>query len=455
MLPIPPKLLASLQPIKGFNESAFIETHLANIPVTSLRLNGDKIPSQYSFDINPNNVVPWCPTAFYLDKRPSFIHDPLLHAGAYYVQEASSMFLQFILQSLFANETNKVVLDACAAPGGKSTLLSSFFKDGLVVANEPIAQRANILVENITKWGNNNVVITSNLPKDFEQIVGTFDMVLIDAPCSGSGLFRKDNNAIAEWSLDNVSLCVQRQKTILSQLANCINNEGYLIYSTCSFSIDENENIIDYILENFDFETVAMNPNALWGIVETESPIKKGIGYRFYPDKVKGEGFFIAVLKKTTQASSYKIKSKKIDFVSKNEQIIIDNFIEHQPNVLYFKHTNILKMFPLAFLNVLKILAAYLYIKSAGTQIGVASGNSIIPSHDIALSGFNLLDKKIVIVDKTNALHFLSKKEFSLNCNTLGWHVIVFNNLQLGWVKIMPNRFNNYYPSEWKILKPF
>ena len=201
--------------------------------------------------------MPWCEYGFYLNERPVFTFDPLLHAGAYYVQEASSMFLYEVLKQT-CDDTNKKVLDLCAAPGGKSSLMSSYFKNSLLVSNEAIKQRANILYENLTKWGSANVIITNNDAADFKRLENYFDVIVVDAPCSGSGLFRKDAEAINEWSIKNVELCNQRQQRILADVYPALKQDGILIYSTCSYSKEEDEDISDWLKNNFNVDSLQL-----------------------------------------------------------------------------------------------------------------------------------------------------------------------------------------------------
>ncbi len=297
-------LLTSLQGVKGFSEEAFVAAHSASERITSVRFNAEKLAfadndlTTASFH-TPMQAVPWCPSAFYLEVRPSFTFDPLFHAGLYYVQEASSMFLWEVLRQTVGEHTkDKKVLDLCAAPGGKSTLLASYFKDGFVVSNEVIKSRANILSENITKWGTGNVVVTNNDPAHFQRLDNFFDVMVIDAPCSGSGLFRKDETAMDEWSAEAVALCSHRQQRIIADAYLCLRQNGVLIYSTCSYSAEENENVLDWMVEHFDLEPVTLQVNEEWNIVASSSSKYQAPGYRFYPDKVKGEGLFIAAFVK-------------------------------------------------------------------------------------------------------------------------------------------------------------
>ena len=297
---LPPELLQSLQNIKGFNEEAFKAVHQSGAQITSVRLNPKKIGNRQLAICNTQSErVPWNENGYYLKERPSFTLDPLFHAGAYYVQEASSMFLEEVLkQSVDVTQPLKV-LDLCAAPGGKSTLIQSIISaESLLVSNEVIKTRVNILSENITKWGAANVIVTNNDPSDFKRLPDYFDVIVADAPCSCSGLFRKDPNAINEWSENNVALCAQRQQRILADILPSLKEDGVLIYSTCSYSQPEDEEIAEWLIADCHLSSINLHLNKEWNIIETQSAEKNAFGYRFYPDKVKGEGFFIAAFKK-------------------------------------------------------------------------------------------------------------------------------------------------------------
>jgi 16S rRNA C967 or C1407 C5-methylase (RsmB/RsmF family) len=297
---LPNSFLQSLENIEGFDLNAFAAVHEENKALTSIRFNPNKKINVQDSVLQIDAKIPWSTFGYYLKERPSFTKDPLFHAGAYYVQEASSMFLEQALQQTVDLNNSIKVLDLCAAPGGKSTLIQSLIsKDSLLVSNEVIKTRVNVLAENITKWGAANVVVTNNDPRDFQRLDSYFDVIVVDAPCSGSGLFRKDPDAIREWSLDNVELCSQRQQRILADVKEALKQDGILIYSTCSYSRAENENIAEWLITENGFEAIQLQVKPEWNIVETITYETNAFGYRFYPDKVKGEGFFIAAFKKT------------------------------------------------------------------------------------------------------------------------------------------------------------
>ena len=227
--------------------------------ITSVRLQIQKIADiSEAFPQLETSPVPWAASGYYLSTRPSFTFDPYFHAGAYYVQEASSMFLEEAIRQTTDGQPLKA-LDLCAAPGGKSTLMQGVLHpDSVLVANEVIKTRAALLADNITRWGAANVVVTNNDPRDFARLPGYFDLMVVDVPCSGSGLFRRDPAAIAEWSQDNVILCSQRQQRILADALPALKPGGTLIYSTCSYAVEEDEQIMDWLTENFELENILL-----------------------------------------------------------------------------------------------------------------------------------------------------------------------------------------------------
>lgn len=453
---LPQQLISSLQGVKGFNEVEFIKAHNITEPVISIRINPAKTTAENTEIKNLcNNIdpVPWCQHGLYLKQRPYFTAEPYLHAGAFYVQEASSMFLWHILQQIFQNNTNKITLDLCAAPGGKSTLLSSFFTNGLVVSNEVIKPRNNILCENITKWGNGNVVVTCNDPKDFNKIPGFFDCIVVDAPCSGSGLFRKDKNAINEWSEENVELCSQRQMRIIADSIGSLKQDGFLIYSTCSFSQQENEDILDWVAKKYDMESVNIKVDDSFGIVATQSHKVRAVGYRFYPNLVLGEGFFIAVLQKKTITNKIKLK-QQFQFIkpTKTEVSIVQNMI-HFNNELLFKQNNSLVIANETFVEEYKTLIQNLYIKKMGVEVGEVKGKDFIPAHSLATSTIEIKGIEKIEINKQQAIQYLAKKEVNINVTGIGWALVVYKNVGVGFIKMLKTRYNNYYPTDWRIIK--
>jgi len=451
---LPIELLHSLQGIKGFDEAAFIAAHAQEHQITSIRLNPSK-PSNLAYsNLLFGEKIPWSTNGYYLQERPSFTVDPQFHAGAYYVQEASSMFLETVLKKTVDLNASIKVLDLCAAPGGKSTLIQSLIsKNSFLVSNEVIKTRVNILAENITKWGAVNVVVTNNDPKDFQRLSNYFDVIVVDAPCSGSGLFRKDNEAISEWSMDNVALCSQRQQRILADVISALKPGGVLIYSTCSYSEVENEDIADWLTKENAFESCRIDVQQNWGIVETEK--NDVFGYRFYPDKIKGEGFFIAAFKKNEDAHEQKLKQKPISqksTVLKSQFEYLSKWTNPNVEIDFFNWKNEVIALPNILLQEMATLQSALYIKKIGVNIGSVIRNELIPSHELAVSTILSPDVESIHLNLEDALQFLRHQHFDINNQTSGWKFIVYNELPLGLIKVMPNRFNNYYPREWRIL---
>ncbi len=448
-LPIP--FLNSLVGLKGFNQSSFEKVHDSGEQVTSIRLNPFKLASPHK--ALQEAAIPWCKNAFYLMERPSFTLDPLFHAGAYYVQEASSMFLWHAIAQLVGQNTKgKKVLDLCAAPGGKSTLLASYFHDGLIVANELIKSRAAILVENVIKWGQPNIIVTNNDPKHFNQLEEFFDVIVVDAPCSGSGLFRKDPSAINEWSLDNVEHCSQRQEKILTTILPCLKEDGILIYSTCSYSIAEDEKIAEWLTEEMGMTSIKIEKNEDWNIVESQTLENTAFGYRFYPDLLKGEGFFIAAFQKKYTSNASKWKEVQLTKPNRTEIDQMNSFFSLPFSYTYFKQSDALRIIENEWLTSLQQIAACLYIKKAGIEIGAIKGKDIIPSHELAVSTLDKSGLPFFVLTIEESLQFIRRKELILSTEK-GWCLVKNQDLYLGWVKVLPNRINNYYPAEWRILK--
>ena len=277
--------------------SRFMAAFDEDAPV-SIRLN----PLKASLADGEN--VPWCPEGIYLEGRPQFTFDPLLHAGCYYVQEAASMFITHILRSLITFHCSLLtshfsLLDLCAAPGGKSTALRSVLpEDCVLVSNEPIPTRAQILLENITKWGWSDCIVTNNYPRDFRKAKAKFDIILCDVPCSGEGMFRKDPATISEWSLQNVEKCWRLQREIVADAWECLNPGGILIYSTCTYNIKENEENVRWIMETYDAEPIAIPTEPSWHITGSLLPGFEAPVYRFIPGITRSEGLFMCVLRK-------------------------------------------------------------------------------------------------------------------------------------------------------------
>lgn len=463
---VPEALLQSLEGVRGFSRESFEAVHASGEQVTSVRVNPDK--SNVSDVVKPADTVvtsfnqsvgatpiPWCANGFYLQQRPSFTFDPLFHAGTYYVQEASSMFLEQVIKQALPQHNSEAyrVLDLCAAPGGKSTHLSSLFINGLVVSNEVIKTRAGILVENIIKWGSENVVVTNNDAADFKRLPGYFDLIVVDAPCSGSGMFRKDVEAIGEWSPQNVDHCSKRQQRILEDIWPSLKENGILIYSTCSYSKEENEDILDRMYDSLQVVSKRIDIKPEWGIVETSSDMAGSWGYRFYPDKLKGEGLFIACLQKSNSAAAPPEKGKKLLNIPRGDEKTLHHWIRNAAKNDYLLLEDEILAFDRNWSQDISVLMQMLYVKKAGIRIGKMIRGELIPDHELALSRLISSSVTCVEVDHDTAIRYLRKMEIQMDLAVKGWMMIAYKGFRLGWVKALPNRINNYYPQRFRILK--
>jgi 16S rRNA C967 or C1407 C5-methylase (RsmB/RsmF family)/NOL1/NOP2/fmu family ribosome biogenesis protein len=455
--------LTSLKDCEGFSQQDFVAVH-AQKPVVSIRVNDVKLnyastsaeealllaPTGVFSNENLYGSIPWCTKAFYLHNRPVFTLDPNIHAGVYYVQEASSMFIHHAINKIYEGKIGLKALDLCASPGGKTTLLASLPQFRLVLANEIIQSRVPALYENAVKWGAPHVFISNNDPRDFEKLGGLFDLVLVDAPCSGSGLFRKDEDAASSWTPDLVHFCALRQQRIIGDAVKVLSENGILVYSTCSFSSEENESNLDYFIAAHELESVSIEIDAAWGIVTTQSKEKQAYGYRFYPDKLKGEGFFCAFLRKKTAALA--VPEPK---VSKGRSVgpisSVNKWVSADLELGFFSHEKDVFAFELKNLTELTLFQEILNLRKSGVRVGSMMRDEIIPDHELAMSTIYAKDLPNVLVNLEQAISYLRKEDMRLDLPQKGWVMITFNNIPLGWIKSLPGRVNNYYPMNWRI----
>ncbi len=453
MLPLPEQLITSLRTAPGFNEETFRQVHQSGVQVVSIRINPAK-PVDAATHFIAAKKIPWASHGYYLQKRPSFTADPLFAAGCYYVQEAGSMFLEEVMRQTCALHQPLCVLDLCAAPGGKSTLIQSIISaDSLLVSNELIKTRANILAENMTKWGAANVIVTSNEAKDFKKLPQFFDVIVADAPCSGSGLFRKDNEAIGEWSLSSVAACSLRQQRILADVLPALKPGGILIYSTCSYSEGENEFVADDIMRQYNMEPLRINLPAGEGIIETISPEKKAYGYRFYPDKIQAEGFFIAAFKLAGSGKDLHAQKRYRDLdIPLKETAPVLPFIQQPHHFSFIKQEETILAFPKVLMPFLQQVKNNLYIKKAGVAAGCIIKGQLVPDHELAVSSILSEELKRLELTEDVAMDYLRRNEIKAGTGYTGWAVVCFKKYALGLVKVLPSRVNNYYPKSLRIL---
>lgn len=443
---LPLELRSRLQAQLGKDFSAF-ESALGEDPPVSVRLNPEKRSKIFS----NNRPIPWCEEGRYLDQRPNFTLDPLFHAGTYYVQEASSMAIGHIMKQVVDLDQDLRVLDLSAAPGGKATLLHSLIsRSSLLVANEVISKRNSILQQNLARWGTDNTIVTQNDPRAFGTLPDFFDVILVDAPCSGEGLIRKNPAAAKEWSDANVRLCASRQQRILADVYPSLAPGGILIYSTCTFSELENEVNSQWFLKTSGFENVEINFPSDWNI-QTKSGGHPG--HRFYPQHIRGEGFFVAAFQKPGTQHSLKNGTTQEQNLERKTQED-EHWLEGAEDYGYLQKDKLRYALPRPMIGSYKVLKRHLRVRSAGLFLGKTYPNGLQPSPELAF--FPRLSKKVqqLELDRSTALDFLSHTPFGLpTALPTGRHLITHEGFGLGWINKLGNgQFRNNYPSAWRIL---
>ncbi len=420
------------------HEAGFFLEALTKEAVLSFRINQKKINYQFDYE-----RVIWSDNAYYLSERPIFASDPLWHAGAYYVQEASSMFIEFVCKKLEKNSIHSV-LDLCAAPGGKSNILSDCFPDAFILANEVIKSRVGVLTENIKKWGNANTAICSADASELGKISDFFDLVLVDAPCSGEGLFRKKPEVEKIWSKENVLHCSMRQSRILDDIIPAIKTGGFLVYSTCTFNEEENQEQVKRLL-SLGFELTCFDIPDDWAITDT------GFGYGFYPHKTRGEGFFCAILQKTSGSNKTQrtINPKTSSTEGMDKYLTGEYFYVDGKDTIYAIPQQLQQSFCQ--------LKQEVKLNHYGIALGEVIRNKYKPSPYLAFSNFLIKDNfETLNLSQQESLEFLERKTINLESRFKSeWILVLFHNVSLGWLKLIENRTNNYYPKEWMLRKHF
>lgn len=468
-LPLP--FQHTIRQLLGEAEAACFFAALSDEPSVSIRLNPFK-PLPQTTGLTESAPIPWCATGRYLAQRPSFTFDPSFHAGCYYVQEASSMFLEQALRRYVTGDP-LVMLDLCAAPGGKSTHARSLLPPGsLLVANEVIRQRSQILAENLTKWGDPDVVVTNNDPADFFPLSAFFDVVLADVPCSGEGMFRKDPDAVGQWSPENVELCSQRQRRIVSDIWPCLKPGGLFIYSTCTYNTQENEENIRWMRDELGAEVLPLEIPDEWHVsgnllAGTDFPV-----YRFLPHRTRGEGFFLALLRKPrctddddSLPPSYSTSRKPRKGTSKGDRSATVNkeqlaalrgwLCEADDYELLMSEgaAPSVTAFPRLHSERLAALRSALRILQAGLPLAERKGKEWQPVHPLAMS--RLLNRSAfptAAITREQAIAYLRKEAIVLPEGTpRGVLLLTCQEIPLGFVKNVGNRANNLYPQEWRI----
>ena len=396
---LPSDFMALMRSHLGADQAEALFRGLQEPPTVAVRFNSQKLAAlaAQGLSLSPElcDPVTWCPDAYYLADRPGFTFDPLFHAGAYYVQDASSMYLAEVLRRYLPGDAPLTALDLCAAPGGKSTLLAGSLPAGsLLISNEPIRKRAQVLAENMEKWcgpfaedGTSRYpirsVVTQNYPGEFGRFRDTFDFLLTDVPCSGEGMFRKEEQAVREWSLQNVRQCAERQRDILRSILPTLKLGGLLVYSTCTFNRFEDEEQVAWLMDAFRLQLLEER--------------------HFFPGRDRGEGLYMAALRKPLPADAAEVV----------EHTVLPG--SPQPSSRPGKSMTFLKA-----LNVLPI-------------------QNPIPT-----------DAPVVALSYAQAIAYLRHEALHLAAPR-GLVAVAYRGLLLGTAKSVGTRLNNLYPSEWRI----
>lgn len=447
---LPKEFINILGEILEADERDRLLNALQTEPQVSIRFNplipdAESLALQ-SLECSADGRVPWAGNAVYLDHRPQFTLDPLIHMGCYYVQEASSMFLEQAVRKCVSGPVK--ALDLCAAPGGKSTLLASLLPEGsLLVSNEIQRGRAQILAENMTKWGRTGVMVTCNTPKQIGQSNLMFDLITVDAPCSGEGMFRKDEGAVTDWSLQNVEMCALRQRQIIEDVWPALKPGGYLIYSTCTFNRHEDEDNVQWIIEQFGAEAIKIDTNPEWNIKASLTQDNLPV-YHFMQHLTRGEGFFLCLLRKPDGAfREMPQKPFKADPTVPAEcRKWLNDGYEY-----YVKGDSIYAL-PAPLASDMNQVSKELYALIPGIEVALRKGHDWVPAHALAMSdalnteAFNKVD-----ITRKQALEYLHCDALRLEDAPRGIVLLTYNGIPLGFAKNLGNRANNMYPQEWRI----
>lgn len=458
---LPGDFISAMRQLLGDEEYILFENALEEEPPVSVRLN----PRLTAVGME-GEQVPWCEAGRYLPQRPSFTLDPLFHAGAYYVQEASSMFLEQVMRR-YVCDGPVAMLDLCAAPGGKSTHARSLLPEGsLLVCNEVMKNRAQVLAENMTKWGHPDVVVTHSDPADLGRFTHLFDVVLTDVPCSGEGMFRKDAGAVDDWSIGNVELCRQRGRRILADVWPALKPGGLLIYSTCTYNTAEDEECVQWICSELGADVLPVDVPSQWGISGNRLSGADFPVCRFLPHLTRGEGLFMAVVRKRKCLEELRPKvafgkgrsksagKEKGAVVSREQQERLREWLSDagMSYVLLPQDTRILA-FPERWVPLLHQLKGSLHLLQAGVALAEVKGRDLVPCHALAMS--SLLRRGAFPeagLDESQALAYLRREALSLSEDTpAGFVLLTYRNVPLGFVKNLGHRSNNLYPQEWRI----
>jgi 16S rRNA C967 or C1407 C5-methylase (RsmB/RsmF family) len=427
-----------LQSLQGTSHSCVRMNSLKNTT-----LNADKIL----------NKIPFCADAFLLKERAEFVADPAFHAGAYYVQEASSTIIGTMVSRLLSMlSPDATLLDLCAAPGGKSTHIAASMRSGdILVANEVIQSRTPILYENLAKWGAGNHIITRADAVHFAKCNNTFDIIIADLPCSGEGLFRKDAASMEHWSEENVNLCSARQTRISSDIWPALKPGGFLIYSTCTFNYKENEENVQTMAKELDAEIMVFDLPESWNLFSQLPGC-----YRLLPHRSPGEGFFFAVLQKKGSANT---ETKREKLYKKNEFQIAETEIPlSESYTMYSRNDEIYALKTADTEHLFALLQKLPMLYAPGTLVGKTLQKrhklQLKPEAPLAL----MADLKRgyypeIAADNSDILRFLRRDHLANSHKNEGIHLFTWKGLPIGFANGLQHQWNHGWPMEWRIRK--
>ncbi len=408
-------------------------------PVISVRSNPKKHNSN-----SISNAIPWAPLATYLGERPNYVLDPLFHSGCYYPQEASSMILGEVLPYLSLKVKPRRILDLCAAPGGKSTHLLSLIDDeSVLVSNEIVPKRYSILKENLFKWGHPNFITTNYRPDVLQKAGAIFDIVLVDAPCSGEGLFRKQPDWRNKWTTDNCQQCSTRQHQILDAAKSLVRPGGYIIYSTCTINPDENIGQINHLIKNYDFSSVPLDQLLSFNFIQEK--LDDALGYLALPNRVQGEPFFIACVKRDGDETPILGRTGLPSYSSilaSTEYFTTDRPLYRKDDAIFMLNSAQLE------------LSKHLQIQRLRYSIpslGHFKKALFLPDHFSAMNTSITKFCSTVSLSRSQALSYLRHENLDIVVPSLGWHILTFKEIPMGWIKYDGRRIINKYPMKWRL----
>lgn len=440
---LPVDFLKRMQEMLGDNYNKFIKSY-SQSHHSALRLNPLKNVDFLKAEFQNN--VEWAEYAYYFDSSTPYGKLPYHNMGLYYIQEPSAMLPAEVLEP----SENEVILDLCASPGGKSTQLACKMNSkGLLVSNEIIPKRANILKDNISRLGITNAIVLNESPENIsKRLDGFFDKILVDAPCSGEGMFRKHPEVAEEWSLNNVKMCAERQLNILNTIKNCLKDNGILVYSTCTFSPEENEQVIEeFLTNNPEFKLIEISsPYFSNGSVKNTKNNLKEIEktIRIFPHISKGEGHFVAKLQKISNNETYPLKTQKSTINKKSLQLykeferklLVDGY-----NGTFLQFGDNIYIAPINCPSLDKLKVVY-----TGLLLGSTENNRFTPSHELALALNPNNCNNAIELNDNELSKYLHGESFSIDNVQDGWILITYKNNPVGWGKAVNNTLKNHYP---------